>query len=72
MSIEEKSEKYAETHLSEEMLPVYGKFVRNTYSDAYKECLVDLKKEINRLTVERYQFPLLHIFDWIDKKLGVK
>ena len=70
MSIRDKAKKFVDNNDT-----LYGDSYQealDSYESGYKECLVDLKKEINRLTVERYQFPLLHIFDWIDKNLGVK
>lgn len=37
-----------------------------------EETLKAVKNEINYCTVNRYQFPILHVMDYINKELGVK
>lgn len=41
-------------------------------SDGYRQALLDIRREINEKTAQGYKFPLLHIFSWIDIKLGLK
>ena len=44
----------------------------NDYLNGYKEALHDIEKEIDFATVNQYDFIILHIRDFIDKKLGRK
>ena len=39
------------------------------FDKGYNDALRDVKRELEELTVKGYQYPLLHIFGWIDKKL---
>ena len=41
----------------------------NDYKQGYNEALKDVKAELKRMTLKGYQFPLLHIFEWIDKNI---
>ena len=42
------------------------------FEKGYRQALLDIRREINEKTAQGYKFPLLHIFSWIDKKLGLK
>ena len=39
------------------------------FDKGYNDALRDVKAELKRMTLKGYQFPLLHIFEWLDKKL---
>ena len=43
-----------------------------SYRQGYQAALWDLNREINYMTAHGYKFPLLHLFDWLAKKLGPK
>ena len=50
----------------------YNEEFEQAYYDAYRQALLDIRREINEKTAQGYKFPLLHIFSWIDIKLGLK
>ena len=39
---------------------------------ARREALMEIKQEIDMCAVKQYQFPILHLLDYIDKELGLK
>lgn len=39
---------------------------------ARRDTLLAIKHEIDMCSVKQYQFPILHLLDYIDKELGLK
>ena len=42
------------------------------WTQGYKAALHDIEKEIDYAAINQYKFPILHIRDFIDRRLGKK
>lgn len=42
------------------------------WTQGYKAALRDIEKEIDYATINRYSYPILHVRDFIDRRLGKK
>ena len=45
-----------------------GNDVEVAFDCGYRQALLDIEKELDRTTVERFQFPVLHVRKWINQQ----
>lgn len=76
MDINDKTREYAARRLSEakptDMLGLDSKQISKAYKDGMNDAFRMIEHEIDMCTVRRYQFPILHVRDFIDTMLGRK
>ena len=45
-----------------------GNDLEVAFDCGYQQALLDIEKELDRTTVERFQFPVLHVRKWINQQ----